>query len=205
MTDDLTGVRQATSADVEAVTAVLAEAFLEDPVSGWIFPDGASRAALHRPFFRVFVELVLADGHIDTVGDVEGVALWLPADPDHPEPEADLGAVFAEAIGPDAAARFAVLDALMTENHPPNVHAYLPFIAVSPDSQRRGIGSTLLRHAFTKLDRDGVAAYLESSSPRNQALYERLGFKPLDTQLALPGGPSLQPMWRSPGNHPGTP
>ncbi|MDP9345553.1 MAG: GNAT family N-acetyltransferase, partial [Actinomycetota bacterium] len=44
----------------------------------------------------------------------------------------------------------------------------------------------------------GLPAYLEASSPRNRALYERHGFS-VTEELKLPrNGPPLWLMWRDP-------
>lgn len=44
-----------------------------------------------------------------------------------------------------------------------------------------------------------VPVYLEASTPRNRALYERHGFRDHGEPIPLPDGPRLQPMWRTPG------
>ncbi len=65
--------------------------------------------------------------------------------------------------------------------------------------QVQGLGSALMRPALDRCDADGVSAYLEASSERSAALYERLGFVHLGV-LELPDeGPSLWPMQRQPG------
>ena len=46
-------------------------------------------------------------------------------------------------------------------------------------AQGIGVGTELLRHAIDRFD--GNAAYLEASTPRSAALYERLGFIPMGT------------------------
>lgn len=199
MHSDFFHVRRASGADADAVTDVLATAFLPDPVSRWIFPDDLDRARSHPAFFRVFVNLALAEGHIDTIGDIDGVALWLPVNQDQRSDDEDLGAVFDAAIGAEHTRRFGVLDRLMTDNHPHDrAHAYLPFVAVRPGRQSFGLGAALLGHRLAELDAAGEPAYLEASCPRSQRLYERLGFKAMPVSLDLPEGPSLQPMWREP-------
>jgi RimJ/RimL family protein N-acetyltransferase len=64
----------------------------------------------------------------------------------------------------------------MAEFHPQEPHWYLPLLGVDPMKQGRGYGSALLVHALERCDRDRLPAYLEASSPRNKALYERHGF-----------------------------
>jgi hypothetical protein len=49
-----------------------------------------------------------------------------------------------------------------------------------------------------RCDREEMPAYLEASSPRSRACYERSGFEATD-ELVLPDGPPLWPMWRRPG------
>ncbi len=200
MNADASAVRRATAADAEAVTHVLATAFMKDPVSCWIFPDQTDRARLHPRFFRPFVDLALEAGEVHVAGDVAGVSLWLPVDPSAPaDDDGELAATMEAGIGPEYTKRFAVLDELMTVNHPGDRdHAYLPFIAVDPARHSTGFGTALLRHRLAQLDAAGVPAYLEASHPRNQALYARLGFQPMPNTVDLPDGPRLQPMWRDP-------
>ncbi|MEU3453536.1 GNAT family N-acetyltransferase [Micromonospora sp. NPDC006766] len=172
---------------------------MRDPVSEWIFPDEEHRATAHPAFFGEFVGLALEAGEVYLAGEGAGVTLWLPVDgSDEPDEGPELLQALEAAVGADATKRFAVLDGLMAANHPSEPHWYLPFIAVHPAQHSRGVGSALLRHKLTQLDEAGSAAYLEASSPRNAALYERYGFAFGASTLDLPGGPSLYPMWRKP-------
>src|SRR5262249_57086047 len=87
------------------------------------------------------------------------------------------------------------------DNRPrPDRRAYLPFIAVDPLQQRRGIGTALLRYRLTELDteRDGMGtpAYLTASNRWSQKLYQRLGFRRMPVTIQLPQGPGMWPMWR---------
>jgi len=195
-------VRQASLDDAPALAALMADAFDNDPVSQWIFPDAEQRRAAHPSFFGAFVEQVIAEGLALTTTDLAGVTLWLTVDPAaHADPaEAEqLHQHMRDAIGDGPAERFAILDATMNRQHPSTeIHAYLPFIAIAPDRQGQGIGRRLLSHRLEQLDADGTPAYLEASNLRNAALYKRLGFDHLSPTLDMPGGPSLYPMWRPP-------
>jgi ribosomal protein S18 acetylase RimI-like enzyme len=193
-------VRRADAAEAAALTEVMSAAFMTDPVANWCFTDPAERPRLHPAFFGAFVDLVLAAGRAYTTDDLRGVALWLDVDVTAPaEDDAELTAALERGLDPGSLKRFAILDDLMTSNHPHHRdHAYLAFLAVHPDHQCQGVGTALLRHRYTELDPAGRHAYLEASSERNAKLYERLGFRHLPQTLVLPSGPPLYPMWRDP-------
>jgi GNAT superfamily N-acetyltransferase len=79
-------------------------------------------------------------------------------------------------------------------------HQYLAILAVRPGCQGRGIGTALLNARHRDLDRDGVPAYLEASSPRARDLYLRHGYtlRPGGPFRLPEGGPPMWPMWREP-------
>jgi len=103
------------------------------------------------------------------------------------------------ALDPRSAPRFLRLLALVESKHPgERPHWYLPALGVEPRSQGRGLGSRLMFPVLERCDLQGLPAYLEASSPRNRALYERHGFE-VSEELRLPGdGPPLWLMWREP-------
>lgn len=49
-------------------------------------------------------------------------------------------------------------------------------IGVGPHAQRRGVGSTLLRHGLAAVDQTGQPCYLHTASPAAAALFGRFGF-----------------------------
>jgi GNAT superfamily N-acetyltransferase len=87
---------------------------------------------------------------------------------------------------------------LMESRHPHDHHYYLPYVAVAPAWQGKGIGTALLAPVLRRCDEEGVAAYLEASSARNRACYERNGFRVID-EFRFPNGPPMWPMRRVPG------
>jgi ribosomal protein S18 acetylase RimI-like enzyme len=70
-------------------------------------------------------------------------------------------------------------------------------LGTDPEAQGRGIGSAVLRGVLDQCDRDGVAAFLESSKESNIAYYARHGFR-VTEEVQLLRGPSMWRMWRDP-------
>ena len=82
--------------------------------------------------------------------------------------------------------------------HPSFEHWYLPLVGVDPIAQGRGLGTALMQHVLADLDRAGLTAYLEATSPRNRALYERHGFEEIGV-IQHGESPPMWPMVRQPG------
>jgi RimJ/RimL family protein N-acetyltransferase len=89
------------------------------------------------------------------------------------------------------------LQKLFEANHPHQPHYYIRYLGVATRFQGHGLGTALLRPTLDRCDREGVPAYLEASSERSAALYERLGFVHLG-ELRVPNGPRFWPMRRPP-------
>jgi GNAT superfamily N-acetyltransferase len=191
-------IRHADMAAAPRISEVMGAAFQADPISCWLIPDAADRAARQPAFFRVFVEKAILAGRSQVAGDFGGAALWFDSDPSEPDHPNDDAALIERALE-EHSPRFQVLYELMERAHPVAVpHAYLAFLAVMPDLQGHGVGSTLLRHRLTELDALGAPAYLEASSARSVPLYQRFGFELTGPTIQLPDGPELYPMWREP-------
>ena len=86
----------------------------------------------------------------------------------------------------------------MAERHLREPHFYVRTVGVRTALQGQGMGSTLMQPTLERADSAGLPAYIEASSERSAALYERLGFVHMDV-LELPeGGPPLWLMRRAP-------
>jgi GNAT superfamily N-acetyltransferase len=189
------GLQQATGEDVHRLKVVLAEAFFEDPVLGWLMPDDSKRRARLRRFFAIELRHVaLARGRVWTTSDLTGAALSLPPGAWRVPPRATLLEGTAFGVHLPRAAR---LGAAMELRHVREPHYYVRDVGVHPDMQGNGLGSALLRPTLDRCDREGLPAYLEASSERNAALYERLGFQ-LTGELRVGGSPPLRLMLRPP-------
>ncbi|MEO3929731.1 GNAT family N-acetyltransferase [Micromonosporaceae bacterium B7E4] len=192
-------VRQADVADRQALLDILTEAFMDDPVACWLFPAPGERGRLQPHFFGHLLDRRAAQTYLASGG--EGASVWLAfaagqaPDEERPDaPDADQDSVFGE-----NGVRLRTLGRALAERHPRHEpHLYLSCMGVVGGRRGAGLGSAMLRHRLERADADGLAAYLEASSPRSRALYLRHGFEDLGDPVRVADSPLLWPMWRQP-------
>lgn len=188
-------LRTATTDDVPRLKVVMAAAFFEDPVLRWLMPDDAKRLLRLRRFFAIELRyMALARGRVWTTSDLTGAALSTPPGAWRVPLRATLLEGTAFGIHLSRAAR---LGAAMERRHVRERHYYVRDVGVLPDVQGKGLGSALMRPTLDRCDREGLPAYLEASSERSAALYERLGFQ-VRSELRVAGSPPLRLMLRPP-------
>ncbi len=54
---------------------------------------------------------------------------------------------------------------------------YLSIVGIFPAFQNQGLGNSLIGAILEQADRAGVATFLETFTPRNEAFYQRLGYR----------------------------
>jgi ribosomal protein S18 acetylase RimI-like enzyme len=191
-------VRKAQVADRATVSAVITAGFFDDPVTNWIIPDRADRPAVLPPVFGVYFDYFQPHGETYLTEDGRGAAVWLPAGRElfAPDQMDDFVRANEEAAGPYAG-RLLELGEFFETHAPAEPHWHLQLIAVRPEAQGLGLGSALMDEVHQRLDRDGDAVYLEATTPRGRALYERHGFECIG-EITLPDGPTMWQMWRAP-------
>jgi GNAT superfamily N-acetyltransferase len=193
-------VRQLRPDDRGVVIRAVARALYDDPVFSFLLPDDARRARQLERGFDYFAQRIwFPHEESYTTDSAVGGAFWLPPGEWH------LSLLKQLAMMPGLIARMGVRDmprllrtlSLIEARHPREAHFYLPVIGVAPEWQGKGLGAGLLRVVLDRCDREGVPAYLEASSERNRAFYERNGFE-VREELRVPGGgPPIWPMWRT--------
>lgn len=186
-------VRQLAEADAQIAVDVITLAFAADPMARWTWPDASTYLAAISRMVHAFGGKAFALGCADCVDDHAGAALWLPPGTE-PDQEA-MNGIMQSTLTPAQLEQATALFKQMADYHPHEPHWYLPLIGVDPARQGRGLGDTLMAHALARCDRDGVAAYLESSNPRNISLYRRHGFEPMG-EIRTATSPTLVPMLR---------
>ena len=188
-------IKTATADDEAAAVSVVTLGFAADPITRWSWPDPAVYLDAFPRFVRAFAGKAFAHGTAYYADDHAGAALWLPPDV-HPDDEA-MGALMESTMPAAICKDLFEMVRQMETYHPHEPHWFLPLIGVDPAKQGRGHGGALLRHALERCDREGRLAYLDATSPRNRALYERHGFQRLGT-VQVGSSPPIVPMLRRP-------
>jgi ribosomal protein S18 acetylase RimI-like enzyme len=194
-------VRKASAEDAPLLADALARAFQDDPGWSHLLPDASDRTRRLRLFFETELSgIALAQGLVWTTEEVVGAAVWAPPEGWRVPITATLREtppmvrVFGRHLP------LALRSRLRMEGRHPRKppHWYLAFMGVAPEWQGRGLGTALMQPALEILDAAGTPAYLESSTPRSRALYQRNGFE-VTGEFNLPSaGPPLWQMWREP-------
>lgn len=200
-------VRPADAGEVPAVSAALAQAFADEALVNWLLPQRTRRLARRELMFTLELQTYVLphDGAVFTADDsrgdgLVGGCLVLPPDRWQMPAAADgrTAVRWLRAFGTKLPRAIRTMRALQ-EHHPTEPHYYIRSVGVRPALQGQGLGSALMRPTLERCDSDGVPSYLEASSERSAALYQRLGFVHLGV-LELPdGAPPVWPMRRPPG------
>lgn len=195
-------LRKATPADIGVLARVLADAFYDDPVFSWLMPDERSRRVRLRRFYAIELRHVgFAHGRTWTCAEHAGATITAPPGAWRMPMRGalEMGPAFGRCLG-----RATRLLGAIEWRHPRAPHYYVAHIGVVPTAQGMGLGSRLLKPTLERCDRERLPAYLEASSERSAALYERLGFQHT-RELRVGSSPPLWLMWREPQPEDGTP
>lgn len=193
--------RPATPSEAGPLAAALAAAFEDDPVFSWLIPRRDRRRRRLERFFRLELQhVVLPSGTAWTVDGSAGASLELPPNRWRMPIGAQIAhsPAFARVFGTRLPHALALVTT-MEHRHLREPHHYIAYVGVAPDAQGRGLGTTLMRPTLDRCDRERLPAYLEATSERNAALYERLGFQHLGP-FRLGSSPPLWPMRRPPSS-----
>jgi GNAT superfamily N-acetyltransferase len=189
-------VRTAAADAVPKVAAVLADAFINDPVFTWMLPGSVRLQARLRMMFAAEMEQYVQPngGTVWTTCGYDGAVCELP--PGGWEMPLSFSGTEALTWVRALGRRLRLAGRahrVMEERHLREPHFYVRTVGVRTALQGRGVGSALMQPTIQRADSAELPTYIEASSERSAALYERLGFVHLDV-LELPeGGP---PVWR---------
>jgi ribosomal protein S18 acetylase RimI-like enzyme len=190
--------------EIQPVEAILARAFVDDPMFEFTFPDPTTRLQALTAFFQPFVVDGNKRGNIVLAPANQGACIWYSADVPLIDDafEAALGEVIAIAShygGTESAQRFEHLATQVTAHEPTDPRYEVLWIALFPEARGRGLGGQLLQPVLTAADAQGTGSYVVSSNIRNHSFYMRHGFRK-QSSIAISPHYSMTGMWRVPNS-----
>ncbi|HYP60987.1 MAG TPA: GNAT family N-acetyltransferase [Thermomicrobiales bacterium] len=170
----------------ERAAEVFARAFLSDPAMVATFPDSDERTRVMRVMGNWNIRLGETFGEVFvTAGEVDGVLTLFSSEREEELEEQifDTYGSMPDEMGPEAWERNEAMGRLWEIPHEAmkaavaEPHWYLDLLAVDPDRQGMGIGSTLLQVVNARSDADGRPCALFTFTERNVGLYQRHGYE----------------------------
>ncbi len=190
----------AEASDVPRLAAILAAAFAGYPLTEWVVLPDARSARRRQTYFELLLGEGCRNGRIVCDPEGHGAAVWFPPGRWSIGLRDFLRTLpgWLRVTGLRALpSRLRGLYAL-TQERPPEGDAWmLEVLGVHPSAQRRGVGSRLVEYGLEQAKRDGVGAFLLTSSREVVPFYTRFGFS-VARELAVPGGPPMWSLWRRP-------
>lgn len=184
----------------DRAAATLAAAFHEDPAMVFMLPHEPTRAGRLLRLMDWMVDQHLKIGLVLGTPGVEAVTLWRPpGSVHHHEP----------LLHPRTLRLLPIFGrhlprALRTEQgiavHLPQDEEwmYLKMAGVHPDQQGKGLGGRTIRAGLAMAAERGVRSVLETATPSNVGLYQRLGYATISEWDVARGGPHFWTMATGP-------
>jgi ribosomal protein S18 acetylase RimI-like enzyme len=176
--------RQLASSDVEQAAQVIAQSFVDDPLTSFMLPFKRTRVQTLLKFFRVYGEINIKNKRAFGVGDpLQGVAYWKFS-------KHDSVSISIKSLGKFLPLLFTMypigyfraksiierIDTLHDKNAS-EPHFYLDNLGVLPSARGKGLSSNLIRPFLQMADKQKVIAYTDTVTRSNVPLYEHFGFE----------------------------
>ena len=195
------GVRTVGPESVDALAAITADAFRDDPFNRWLF---GGFDPMQRTFANLARHIYAPNGFcqlLSEAGEDRAAAMWLlPGDSGNASLSGTMQTYWGllASGGWGALMRGKAAGEAMAKHHPTQKHAYLFTVGVASAGRGRGLGRRLVDPVLAACDRTGTMAYLENSNPANRRFYASLGFERVELFHPRPDSPPLEPMQRLP-------
>ncbi|WP_288428187.1 GNAT family N-acetyltransferase [uncultured Spirosoma sp.] len=177
-----TGIRPATTADRQAVIAIISSSFQDDPCFAWLL-EPSDHPEKVRILTTYLVDETFANGQVYITDDQMGAALWHT---NQAEPmswlyvKRNLSLLWQLGIG--SIRRCLRMQQYKTDHFPTEgPYAYLACIGVLPQAQGKGLANRLLTPVLQQYTAQRIPIFLETANATNVDIYERKGFSLTDT------------------------
>jgi hypothetical protein len=184
----------------EEMVNVISRAFDRDPVFNWIVKQDHRREERIRHIIETSLKIVLPFAEVYTTKEKKGFALWVP--PYHHRPSAaqtfNLMKMFVQTSGPRRLMEMLHLFRSLQNQYPEEPFCHLLYLAVDPEDQGKGMGTSLLLPVLAECSTNNILAYLENSNENNLSLYQKSGFCSFNEWQLPKNGPTIWFMKRDP-------
>lgn len=173
----------------DAAIATLAAAFHEDPAIRFLMPHAPYRARRLTRLMRWMVDEHFSNGLVLGTPGAEAVTLWRPPGAMHLKEPLWHPAMlrFLPIFGRYIPRAIRLDDAIHAHLPRDEAWFYLRMAGVHPDCQGKGLGGRSIRAGLAEATRAGQPAVLETCTPANVGIYQRLGFE-VTSEWDVPGG-----------------
>ncbi|KAL8789430.1 MAG: hypothetical protein Q9213_001187 [Squamulea squamosa] len=186
-------VLPAEASDIPDIVAVHQAAWVDDPIVGRLMPDVDPKAKYDYDldFYQKRFDSKTLTGSVmhkvvDTdTGKLVAYARWKYPYTLTPEQQAekdklDLGRSYPPGTNEELYEQFfGRIDTLRQKYLDEEKEYFLHILIVSPEYQRKGLGTMLIREGLAAADRDNARTYIEAS-PKGLGLYKKHGWKEVD-------------------------
>jgi GNAT superfamily N-acetyltransferase len=190
---------------VRGAIEILADAFRDDPIFCFHFPDSQLRRKVLKLFFGDVVRAHMPFRHVYGAYDGErliGAAVWRPPDTVASGTRAWLRELITRyrvlALSPRAGRMLLEGFARLEQTHPRAPHWYLFFIGIDSDLRGRNIGARLIAPVIEAADATSLPCYLETPFAQTLPFYRKLGYELTGEPRPFTGAPQLWAMTRKP-------
>ncbi len=189
-------IRKIHEGEVDKAVGALVQAFYEDRLVCYMFPDSKFRKEFISWSYSRWIQLLMKFNTVFVENEVRGVAVCVspklfPHIPLSYQIRAGLLGTIPKLGLKNLWKPLRVYwdSQRRTKNEVKEPSWILDILGVQPEFQGKGIGSALVQNLISLSNRDKVPAYLITHNEKNIVFYEKNGFKLLKKEYSLPKGP----------------
>ena len=190
---------------VRSAVELLADAFRDDPIFCFHFPDPRLRRRVLELFFGDVVRTHMRFNHVYAALEghaLIGTAVWRPPHAAVTGFRAQLPGLLTRwrllALSPRVGTMLLRGFANLEATHPDAPHWYLFFIGIDSRWRGQGIGAQLMAPVLQAADAGKMPCYLETPFPQTLPFYRELGYEVTSEPRPFTGAPQLWAMMRKP-------
>jgi len=189
-------IRSIKQTEIGQVAKLLATAYHDDIFFKWCVPDEADRQRIVTAYYEIYLRSRGCVSHVATSenGEIIGATVWLPHDCD-----ASMYDDIERVVG-IYAPQFNAVAEKSHANEPTEFPFYqLVGFGVAQSAQGQGVGQQLLAYFLNQLDKEGIATYLEASTPfTGGGVYGKFGYQMYSDLMTFTETAVLYPLYRLP-------